>query len=102
MQLDQSTKKLLDRGEKLTRLFIQKNGRTYSLSEEVFLLVCHTDGIFANVEIGVLTSKKDDLLAYLKAKLPEISKKIDVTGDFDGDDRNAVVENAFNFFKTQV
>lgn len=101
-ELDQSTKKLLDRGEKLTRLFIQKNGRTYSLSEEVFLLVCHTDGIFANVEIGVLTSKKDDLLAYLKAKLPEISKKIDVTGDFDGDDRKAVVENAFNFFKTQV
>lgn len=101
-ELDSSTKKLLDRGEKLTRLFIQKNARPYSLSEETALLIGHAQGLFANTGIEVLSENVENMLSYLKRSLPEITDKIDATGNFDERDKNAIVEKITEFFEKEI
>ena len=97
--LDPSTKKLLDHGEKLTSLFIQKNGRTYSLSEKTALLIGYGSDLYSVVTPEELKSRIEEMLSYLKAQIPSVMSRIDMTGDFTENDKEDIKNKISEFFK---
>lgn len=96
--LDPTTKKMLENGEKLTRLFVQKSGRTYSLSEMVALLISYREGLFEKLSVGELSDSIEGLLASLSVGIPDVMTKIDRTGDFDEEDKDAIVSAVSDHF----
>ena len=97
--LDPSTKKLLDHGEKLTSLFIQKNGRTYSLSEKTALLIGYGCDLYSVVTTEELKSRIEEMLSYLKEQIPSVMSRIDMTGDFTENDKEEIKNSITEFFK---
>lgn len=98
--LDPATKALLDRGEKLTGLFVQKNGNTYSLSEETALLTGFSKGLYDAVPTEYLREKIPDMLKYLRDNIAPVMSEIDRTGDFDAH-MEQTLSNAIEEFLSQ-
>lgn len=88
--LDPTTKKLLDRGEKLTRLFVQKSGRTYLLSEKIALLIGFKEHLYDSVTTETLAENIEPMLSYLKQNIGDVMSGIDRNADFGADEENAV------------
>lgn len=81
--LDESTKRTLAKGEKLTAIFKQTKSRPYALSEEIVLLLANQSDIFDEIPSGKMQKAIPDLLEYCKAHIPGALKIIDSTGDMD-------------------
>ncbi len=65
--LDQSTKKLLANGEKLTELLKQPQHKSYSDAEHVAILYIANSGFFANVKKSNIHEIEEDILVLLKS-----------------------------------
>lgn len=101
-ELDPSTVKMLERGEKLTKLFIQPNGRTYSLSEKTALLIGHKNSLYTQIPTEKLSFCIEELISYLKSEIPSVMSAIDETGDFDETIEKSVVDTINDFIKNKV
>lgn len=97
--LDTATKKLLDRGEKLTRLFVQKNGITYSLSEKVALLIGFKEHLYDGITTSYLAGSIDALIAYLHRTASSVMSDIDKNCDFDSAEEAKIINSINSFFE---
>ena len=97
--LDPTTRKLLDRGEKLTRLFVQKSGRTYLLSEKTALLIGFKEQLYASVTTEKLSQSIEPLLTYLWENIPDVMNGIDKSGDFDENSQATIAAKIKEFFE---
>ena len=97
--LDASTKKQLDRGEKLMRLFVQKNGRTYSLSQKTALLIGFRRQLYDGLAPAALAENLDAMLGALARAIPDIMESIDRSGDFSDGDEAAICQAITGFFR---
>jgi len=100
--LDASTKKQLDHGEKLMRLFVQKNGRTYSLSQKTALLIGFRQRLYDNLSPAALASDLDALLESLAKSIPDVMEGIDRSGDFSENDEKAICRAIADFFRGRI
>jgi len=100
--LDASTKKQLDHGEKLMRLFVQKNGRTYSLSQKTALLIGFRQRLYDNLSPAALASDLDALLESLAKSIPDVMEGIDRSGDFSENDEKAICRAIADFFQGRI
>jgi len=57
--LDESTKKLLDRGKKLTEMFKQNNNITFTMEEEVVVLFVGTNGYLDDIPLNMVSDFLD-------------------------------------------
>ncbi len=78
--VDESTAKLLRRGECLTQLLKQGKGEPMSLFEQVAILLAYKKDIFDGVETRLVKEKSKKLLAHLNLKYPECVSEINTTG----------------------
>ncbi len=92
--LDASTKKLLDSGERLTALLTQPKGLHYTLSEKTALLLLFKHGGFDDVPPSRMQSAASEKLAQLREKCPDALDTIDRTGDFDDAIEQALLKGA--------
>jgi len=81
-ELDEETKKFLNRGAKLTQILTQKRNKPYSLSEEVVVIWSVNKGFADNIPIGDISRFEDELLCTLALEGKNIAKTIDETKDF--------------------
>ena len=89
--LDASTKKLLDSGERLTALLTQPKGLHYSLSEETALLLLFKHGAFDGVAPADIRKAAQEKLRVLHERCAQAMDGIDRTGDFDDETEQALV-----------
>lgn len=85
-ELEEETKKQLNRGSKITQILIQKKNRTYSLGEEVCILWTATQGYLDDIAVDKVLAFEQKLLDELTTtKGKEIIKKINLSKELSSD-----------------
>ena len=75
--VDASTKKLLERGDRMTELLKQPKEQIYKLSEQVALLMSFQCDAMRNVPVSEVSSFKEQLLRELAERCRDIMEAID-------------------------
>jgi len=81
-ELDEETKKFLNRGAKLTQILTQKKNTPYSLAEEVVVIWAVNKGFADNIPTSEILKFEDELLKILSMSGKEIINVINKTKDF--------------------
>ena len=78
--IDEATKELLHRGECLTYLLNQKKGATYSLAQEVILLLAFQERAFKGVPVSALPCAISSLFDFIHKNASSTEIEINNTG----------------------
>ncbi len=74
--LDEETKKLLNRGAKVTQILKQDKNRPYSLAEEVIVLWTAHKGYLDNIPVPEISAFETKLLSLIKSRGKDVSAEI--------------------------
>ncbi len=96
--VDESTKKMLNRGQTLTELLKQPKSKPYTLFEEVALLSAYRGGVFENIAESEIKNCADTMLCYLHDNCASIENAVNVSGDLTDEDEKRIKES-LNHFK---
>ena len=100
--LDDTTRKQLERGRMVTELMKQAQYATLSVAEMAVTLHTVNKGHFDTVEVKRALAFESSLIAFLKSKYPAIIEKIAATNDLDKDTEQALEAAIEDFKKTGV
>jgi F-type H+-transporting ATPase subunit alpha len=81
-ELDEETKKFLNRGAKLTRILTQKKNAPYSLAEEVVVIWAVNKGFSDNIPLNEILKFEEELLRSLSTEGKNILTAINKNKDF--------------------
>ncbi len=84
--LDAETKKLLNRGAKVSQILKQKKGQPYSLGEQISVIWAATQGFMDDMQIAKIGEFETRLIADLKASGKNLLKKINKNKELDAED----------------
>ena len=79
--VDESTAKLLRKGECLTELLKQGKGEPLDLFKQVAILLAYKLDVFENIPKKEVKEKASELIEMLQSKYPDYAKEINKTGD---------------------
>ena len=85
--IDSATAAMLRRGERLMQLLIQAVERNYKLSEQVFILLAASSGVFEHFEKREVAEGAVRLLKFLEENAGAVTRSIDTTGRLTDSDR---------------
>ena len=80
--LDETTRKQLDRGQRVMELMKQKQYSPLSVSDMAVSLFAVDRGFLDDVDVKEVGAFESALHAYMKSTKADLLKKIDDTGDF--------------------
>jgi F-type H+-transporting ATPase subunit alpha len=83
-ELDEMTRKQIDRGERLVELFKQPQYRPMKMAEEVVQLYCGVAGHLDDLDVKQVAKFVRGAVSHVKESDPDILEKIQSTGDLDG------------------
>ena len=83
--VDAATKKLLDRGDRMTELLKQPREEIQSLADQVALLTAFQMDVFAAVPVKSVSAFEADLLRFLRKEHGALMATIDTTHKLDDD-----------------
>ncbi|MBK8452920.1 MAG: F0F1 ATP synthase subunit alpha [Thiofilum sp.] len=98
--LDESTRKQLQRGQRVTELMKQPQYSPMSTAEIGFALFAANNGFIDDVEVTKVVDFQAALLSYLRSEQSELLAKINNGGKFD-DDIAAAMTQALKTFKSK-
>ena len=90
--LDASTRKMLESGERLTILLTQGKNELYSLAEQTALLFLFKNGGFDGVSPKQMRLAAAEMLMKLHVMCPDTLEEIDRTGDLSDEAKRALLE----------
>jgi F-type H+-transporting ATPase subunit alpha len=96
--LDEATRKQLDRGQRVTELMKQKQYSPLSIAEMGISLFAVDRGYLDDLPLNKIGDFEAALLAYMKSNQAELLKKVNETGDFN-DEIEAAFKKAVEDFK---
>ena len=96
--LDESTRKQIERGQRVTELMKQKQYSPMSVAQQAFSLLAANKGYLDDVEVSKVVDFEEALQAYLKSNEAELLEEINRTGDFN-DEIEAKMIAAIEKFK---
>ena len=99
--LDDATRRQLERGQRLSQLLIQPENAPLSLAHQVVLLFAANDGLADDVAVNKITDFGKALGDYMTSSEPGILNTISDTGEL-GDDTKAALRTAIGTFKQSV
>jgi len=85
-ELDEETKRFLNRGAKLTALLTQKKNNPYSLADEIILIWAVNKGLFDVVPLDKLTEIEEKILTLFQVEKKLLRNQINKKKDFDEKD----------------
>ena len=88
--VDETTKRLLQRGERMTELLKQPADRIYSLSEQTALLIAFKEDVLSPVGLKEVSDFKNHLLERLHAERSSVMKTIDESGELSDESRESL------------
>lgn len=80
--LDDTTRRQLERGQRVTELMKQPQYHPLSIGEMAFSMYAVDRGYFDQVPVKKITEVEAELHAFVKTNYAELLKRIDETGDF--------------------
>lgn len=98
--LDESTKKQLLRGEKLTEVLKQPQYNPLSVAEQVTVLFAANEGYLDDVKNTDIQRFKNDLCNYVKGNLKELVARLDSGSALSDEDKNDLISAITTFKKT--
>ena len=96
--LDESTRKQIERGQRVTELMKQKQYAPLSVAEMACSLFAANEGFLDDVDVNKVVDFEAALHAFLRANNTELLDKINASGDFN-DDIAAEIRAAIEKFK---
>jgi len=96
--LDESTRKQLERGQRVTELMKQKQYSPLSVAEQAVSLFAVNNGFIDDIDLKKVGSFEGALHSYMKSDHKELMDKINASGDF-GDDIANGLRSAIETFK---
>ncbi len=100
--LDESTRKQLERGQRVTELMKQKQYSPLSVAEQAVSLFAANNGFLDDVELKKIGSFEAALHSYMKADQKAVMDKINQTGDYNDDIANTLRAAITTFKKTHA
>lgn len=98
--LDASTQRLLNRGERLMELLKQPQYSPYPLDHQVMLIYVGTRGYLDGVETGQVTRWSKEFLAYMDTAHPNVGKSINSSYRLTDDNEALLKQAILDFNKT--
>ncbi|MFH1830137.1 MAG: F0F1 ATP synthase subunit alpha [Pseudomonadota bacterium] len=83
-ELDEATRRQINRGERLVEILKQPQYRPMKISEQVIQLYCGIAGHLDDIDVDHVSHMIAGVVRYVNETAPELVKKIDSTGDLDG------------------
>jgi len=96
--LDEATRKQIERGQRTTELMKQRQYAPMSVAEQAFSLLAGSAGYLDDIEVKQVVDFEHALLAFLKSKYGELLDRINESGAYD-DDIEAQMKAAIEDFK---
>ncbi len=100
--LDESTRKQLERGQRVTELMKQKQYSPLSVAEQAVSLFAANNGFLDDVELKKIGSFESALHSYMKSDQKAVMDKINQTGDYNDDIANTLRAAITTFKKTHA
>ncbi len=98
--LDESTRKQIERGQRVTELMKQNQYAPMSVAEMGVSLYAANSGFLDNLEVKKVRDFEAALLSFMKAEESELLAKINQTGDFSDELKNGIHSAIERFIKT--
>ncbi len=89
-ELDEETRKFLNRGAKVTQVLIQEKHNPYDLASEVIVIWAATKGYLDDIELSKVKEFERELLEKLELKARSLKDKINKEKVFDEKDEKAM------------
>lgn len=83
--LDETTRRQLDHGEKVTELMKQKQYSPMSVAEQAVVIFSAEKGFLTNIALHDIAKFEDDLLSYARSSAAELLQTINTTGDYNNE-----------------
>ncbi|MBM2820296.1 MAG: synthase subunit alpha, F-type H+-transporting ATPase subunit alpha [Candidatus Berkelbacteria bacterium] len=94
--LDDTTKKQIERGKRITEILKQSNNEPMPVAEQIAILYAVTNGYFDNIEVGKIQNTERNLLLGLRTNnkklLDEIAQAGELTEKIEENLKNAITE----------
>src|SRR3569832_2068689 len=100
--LDESTRKQLERGQRVTELMKQKQYSPLSVAEQAGSLFAANNGFLDDVELKKVGSFESALHSYMKSDQKALMDRINQTGDYNDDIANGLKTAIQTFKKTHA
>ena len=97
--LDEATRKQIDRGQRVTELMKQKQYSPMTVAEQAFSLLAANAGFLDDVDVKKVVAFESALNAYVRANSKDLLDKINASGDFN-DDIEKQMKAAIEKFKS--
>ena len=98
--LDEATRKQLERGQRITEVMKQKNYSPLSIAEMAVLLFAVDQGFVDDVALNQVTGFDQELLSFVRHQHADLLAKINEKGDFNDDISKSLKEALGAFKKT--
>ena len=96
--LDEATRKQIERGQRVTELMKQSQYSPLKVSQMAVSLYAANEGYLDDVPVNKVRSFEDGLQDYMKSKQSKLMEKIDQTGDYNDEIQKGLAE-ALKTFK---
>src|SRR5512145_408875 len=97
--LDEATRKQLDRGRVVTELMKQPQYAPISVAEQAITLFAVSKGFFDGIEVKRALAFESAMRSHVKTKFKELFDRIETTKDLNADDEKALVAAIEDFKK---
>lgn len=97
--LDEATRKQLERGMRITEVMKQKQYVPMSIGEQAFILYAVDRGILDSIPVNRVSLFEQELRSYLHNHHRDLLKKIDASGDFN-EEIEKEIKSILETFKT--
>jgi F-type H+-transporting ATPase subunit alpha len=98
--LDEQTRKQLERGERVTELMKQKQYSPLSVGEMAISLFAADQGYLDDVEVAKIVDFEAAMHSYLETNCADLMEKINDSGDYN-DEIEAAIRSALDAFKKE-
>ncbi|MGR9072142.1 MAG: F0F1 ATP synthase subunit alpha [Gammaproteobacteria bacterium] len=98
--LDESTRKQIERGQRVTELMKQNQYSPMSVAQMAVSLFAANEGFLDGVEVNKVRDFENALQSYMKSEHADLMKKIDKTGDYNDEIQKGIRDAIENFIKT--
>jgi F-type H+-transporting ATPase subunit alpha len=99
--LDESTRKQIERGQRVTELMKQNQYSPMSIAQMAVSLFAANEGFLDEVEVEKVRDFEESLLGYMKSENSKLMDNINKTGDFNDDIKKGLTKAIETFIKTQ-
>ncbi|WP_305909738.1 F0F1 ATP synthase subunit alpha [Methylomarinum sp. Ch1-1] len=98
--LDESTRKQIERGQRVTELMKQNQYSPMSVAQMAVSLFAANEGYLDDVEVEKVRDFEDALQSYMKAEQADLLAKINETGDYNDEIQQSLHAAVKDFIKT--